>query len=112
LVSGREPVEEERPTAKDKVGEILVHRNKGARPEVRDRLNRLLRGWTSYFGYGTWLLAYRAIDHHVYDRVRNFLVHRHKVQRRGTHCLPAGIVFGEFGVLHLISVDLGPRRVL
>ena len=97
---------------KDKVGEILVHRNKGAWPEVRDRLNRLLRGWTSYFGYGTRLLAYRAIDHHVYDRVRNFLVHRHKVQRRGTHCLPAATVFGELGVLHLISVHLGPRRVL
>jgi RNA-directed DNA polymerase len=97
---------------KDKVGEILVHRNKGAWPEVRDRLNRLLRGWTSYFGYGTRLLAYRAIDHHVYDRVRNFLVHRHKVQRRGTRCLPAATVFGELGVLHLISVHLGPRRVL
>jgi RNA-directed DNA polymerase len=97
---------------KDKVDEILVHRNKGAWPEVRDRLNRLLRGWTSYFSYGTRLQAYRAIDHHVYDRVRNFLVHRHKVQRRGTHRLPAEIVFGELGVLHLISVHLGPRRVL
>ncbi len=97
---------------RDKVGEILVHRNKGAWPEVRDRLNRLLRGWTSYFGYGTRLQAYRAIDHHVYDRVRNFLVHRHKVQRRGTHRLPAETVFGELGVLHLISVHLGPRRVL
>ncbi len=96
----------------DKVGEILVHRNKGAWPEVRDRLNRLLRGWTSYFSYGTRLQAYRAIDHHVYDRVRNFLVHRHKVQRRGTHRLPAETVFGELGVLHLISVHLGPRRVL
>ncbi len=97
---------------RDKVGEILVHRNKGAWPEVRDQLNRLLRGWTSYFSYGTRLQAYRAIDHHVYDRVRNFLVHRHKVQRRGTHRLPAEIVFGELGVLHLISVHLGPRRVL
>ena len=96
----------------DKVGEILVHRNKGAWPEVRDRLNRLLRGWTSYFSYGTRLQAYRAIDHHVYDRVRNFLVHRHKVQRRGTQRLPAEFVFGELGVLHLISVHLGPRRVL
>jgi len=46
---------------KGKVSEILVHRNKGAWPEVRDRLNRLLRGWTSYFNYGTRLQAYRAI---------------------------------------------------
>ncbi len=96
---------------KGKVGEILVHRNKGAWPEVRDRLNRLLRGWTSYFNYGTRLQAYRAIDHHVYDRVRNFLIHRHKVQRRGTRHFPAEVVFAELGVLHLISVRLGPRRV-
>ncbi len=96
---------------KGKVGEILVHRNKGAWPEVRDRLNCLLRGWTAYFNYGTRLQAYRAIDHHVYDRVRNFLIHRHKVQRRGTRRFPAEVVFGELGVLHLISVHLGPRRV-
>ena len=60
--------------------------------------------------YGTRLQAYRAIDHHVYDRVRNFLVHRRKVQRRGTRRFPAEVVFGELGVLHLISVHLGPRR--
>ena len=96
---------------KGKVGEILVHRNKGAWPEVRNRLNRQLRGWTAYFNYGTRLQAYRAIDHHVYDRVRNFLIHRHKVHGRGTRRFPAEVVFGELGVLHLISVHLGPRRV-
>ena len=95
---------------KGKVSEILVHRNKGAWPDVRDQLNRLLRGWTSYYGYGTRLQACRAIDHHVYDRVRNFLVHRRKVQPRGTQRFPAEVVFGELGVLHLISVHLGPRR--
>ncbi len=95
---------------KGKVSEILVHRNKGVWPDVRDQLNRLLRGWTSYYDHGTRLQAYRAIDHHVYDRVRNFLVHRRKVQRRGTQRFPAEVVFGELGVLHLISVHLGPRR--
>ena len=83
---------------------------KGAWPEVHGRLNRLLRGWTSYFNYRTRLQAYRAIDHYVYDRVHNFLVHRRQVQRRGTQRFPAEVVFGELGVLHLISVHLGPRR--
>ena len=69
---------------KDKVGELLVPGNKAPWPEVRDQLNRKLRGWTNYFSYGTRLAAYRGIDHHVYDRVRNFLVKRHKVQGRGT----------------------------
>ena len=41
-------------------------------PEVRDQLNRLLRGWSTYFSYGTRLMAYRAVDNYVYDRVRHF----------------------------------------
>ncbi|WBK02377.1 group II intron maturase-specific domain-containing protein [Methylocystis parvus] len=49
---------------------------------MRDRLNRLLIGWSAYFGYGTRLQAYPAIDHHVYDRVRHFLVRRHNLQGR------------------------------
>jgi len=95
---------------KDKIGEILVPGNKGAWPEVCDQLNRMLRGWSSYFGYGTRLQAYRAIDAHVYDRVRNFLVKRHKVQGRGTRHFPHDLVFGELGVLALKRVHLEPRR--
>ena len=67
---------------KQKVGEILVPGNQAPWPEVRDRLNRLLRGWSAYFSYGTRLVAYRAVDNHVYDSVRCFLVRRHKVQSR------------------------------
>ena len=63
---------------KIKVGELLVPGNNGSWIEVRDQLNRLLRGWSTYFSYGTRLSAYRAIDQHVYDHVRHFLVRRHK----------------------------------
>ncbi len=95
---------------KDKVGDLLVPGNKDAWPEVCDQLNSMLRGWSSYFGYGTRLQAYRAVDAHVYGRVRNFLVKRHKVQGRGTRHFPHDLVFGELGVLHLKRVHLGPRR--
>ena len=47
---------------KTKVGELLVPGNMAPWPEVRDRLNRLLRGWSTYFSYGTRLMAYRAVD--------------------------------------------------
>ena len=86
---------------KTKVGELLVPGNKAPWPEVRDQLNRLLRGWTNYFSHGTRLAAYRGIDHHVYDRVRNFLVKRHKVQGRGTRQFSYDSVYGELGVLYL-----------
>src|SRR5215203_2500024 len=58
---------------KTKVGELLTPGNKGAWPEVRTRLNRLLGGWSAYFSYGALASAYEAVDRHVYDRTRNFL---------------------------------------
>jgi RNA-directed DNA polymerase len=75
--------------------------------EVRDQLNRILRGWSNYFGYGTRLMAYRAVDHYVYERVRYFLRHRHKVLSRGTARFSIPVVFGEMGVLRLRDVHLG-----
>ena len=58
----------------------------------------MLRGWSGYFGHGTRLAAYRAIDNHVHDRVRHFLRRRHKVPGRGTRRFPRDAVFGELGV--------------
>jgi RNA-directed DNA polymerase len=92
---------------KDKVAATLVTGNKDAWPEVRDQLNRLLRGWTSYFGYGSRLKAYRAVENHAYDHVRNFLVKRHKVEGRGTRCFSRPVVFGKLGVMALRSGHLG-----
>jgi len=92
---------------KTKIGDLLTPGNKGAWPVVRDKLNQLLVGWSAYFGYGTRLPAYRAIDNHVYDRVRNFLARRRKVQGRGTRQIPSEEVFGGLGVLRLRRVHLG-----
>ena len=93
---------------KTKIGDLLKPGNMGAWPVVRHRLNQLLIGWSAYFGYGTRLQAYRAIDHHVYDRVRHFLARRHKVQGRGTRRFSRDDVYGELGVLHLRRVHIGP----
>ncbi|MGH7073792.1 MAG: group II intron maturase-specific domain-containing protein [Stellaceae bacterium] len=92
---------------KAKVSDVLVPGNQGAWPDVRDRLNRLLIGWSTYFSHGTRMPAYRAVDNHVYDCVRHFLVRRHKVPSRGTRRFPAEAVFGELGVLRLRRVHLG-----
>src|ERR1700756_368281 len=50
---------------KAKISELLVPGNKGSWPDVRDRLNRLLSGWSAYFSHGTRVPAYRAVDAHV-----------------------------------------------
>src|SRR3984957_1151730 len=92
---------------RQKVGDLLVHQNVQPWPEVRNQLNRILRGWSNYFGYGTRLMAYRAVEHYVYERVRNFLRHRHKVQSRGSSHFTDGVVFGKLGVLRLRDVHLG-----
>ena len=76
---------------------------------MRDHLNRILRGWSNYFGYGTRLMAYRAVDHYVYERVRNFLRNRHKVASRGTTRFSDAAVFGDLGVLRLRDIHLGRR---
>jgi RNA-directed DNA polymerase len=94
---------------RQKVNEVLVPGNQGTWPEVRDRLNSILRGWSRYFSYGTRLLAYRAVDHHVLERARYFLRRRHQVPTRGTHALSAAVIFGPLGVLQLRQVHLGPR---
>jgi RNA-directed DNA polymerase len=82
---------------------VLRPGNHARWPEVAADLNRRLRGWATYFGYGTRGLAYRAIDHYVADAVQHFLRRRHKVPTRGTRRFGAQHVFGTLGVLRLES---------
>ena len=72
---------------KGKISDLLRPCETGAWPQVRERLNRLLGGWSAYFGYGTLNAAYRAVDRHVCDRVRRFLTRRAKHGGRGARVL-------------------------
>ena len=69
--------------------------------DVSDTLNRILRGWSNYFCHGTRRPAFRAVDHYVYERVRDFLARRHKVAGRGTRRFSFEVVYGELGLLRL-----------
>lgn len=95
-----------------KIGEVLKPSNVKPWEEVRDQLNRVLRGWAAYFSQGTRLMAYRAVDHHVYTRVRRFLIRRHQVPSRGAGRFPDEKVFGALGVQRLRSVHLSPQYSL
>ncbi len=110
LVSGRESITEERATFQSRVGEITVPSNVAPWDEVRTWLNNLLRGWATYFSYGTRLMAYRAADHHVYEAVRGFLTRRHKVPTRGTRQYSDAVVFGKLACSGYAGYTLARRR--
>jgi RNA-directed DNA polymerase len=94
---------------KAKVGDLLVPSNTGTWEEVRDRLNQILRGWSSYFSYGSRAAAHRAVRNYVYESVRHFLRRRHQVHTRGTNRFSIKAVFGELGVLQLSRAKAEPR---
>jgi RNA-directed DNA polymerase len=86
---------------KTKVRELLVPGNNASWPEVRDELNRSLRGWSSYFCLGTPVTAFRSVDHYVRERVRAFLARRHKVAGRGNRRFTWDAIHRNHGVLCL-----------
>ena len=86
---------------KAKVRELLVPGNTDPWQDVRDTLNRSLRGWSNYFCHGTRRPAFRGVDFYVYERVRDFLARRHKVAGRGTRRFSFEAVYGELGLLRL-----------
>jgi RNA-directed DNA polymerase len=86
---------------KEKVGDLLEPGNVAPWEEVSRRLNQTLKGWRAYFNRGAKSKAYRSVDEHVYDKVRNFLRRRHKVSSHGTRQFPEEMVFGTLGVIRL-----------
>jgi RNA-directed DNA polymerase len=86
---------------KAKVGDLLVPANVEPWDEVCDQLNSMLLGWSGYFSYGTTASAYKHVDWHVYQRVRDFLARRHKVRGRGTAQFSIERVYGELGLVRL-----------
>ena len=90
---------------KTKIGNYLVPANTAPWPEVLDRLNSMLRGWTNYFCYGICRRQQRGVDRYVYERVRDFLVRRHKVAGRGTRRFSCEAVYG-MGHLRLERLPL------
>lgn len=86
---------------KERVSTILDPGNQGTWEEVRGTLNRLLRGWCNYFSPGSHYATDRAVESHLYDRVRRFLARRCKLPTRGTRHITKDAVFGKLGLPRL-----------
>jgi RNA-directed DNA polymerase len=106
---GESPSKKSVARLRQKVGDVLASSNVSPWPEVRNRLNAVLRGWSSYFSCGDRYQAYRAVDHYVYDSVRHFMRRRHKVSSLGTSRFSDKVVFGKMGVLRLRDVFWASR---
>ena len=98
---GARPSKKSLKRIKGKISDLLRPCETGDWPGVRKRLNRLLGGWSAYFGYGTLNAACRAVDRHVCDRVQRFLNRRAKRGGRGARVLSWNVVFGKLGVQRL-----------
>ncbi len=98
---GASPSKKSMQRFKTKIGETLVPANVAPWEDVRDQLNSMLLGWSHYFSYGATASAYKHVDWHVYQRARDFLTRRHKVQGRGTARFSIERVYGELGLVRL-----------
>lgn len=66
-----------------------------------DRINRVLTGWSTYFCLGPVSKAYRAVDSHARDRLRQWLRAKHKVQGKGTSRFPDEYLYQRLGLVRL-----------
>jgi len=86
---------------KENVRAVLQRNHNTPWDEVCDQLNIKLRGWSSYFNYGSVQKPYKAVNHYVCDQVRHFLARRHKLPTRGCRRFSWSSIFGELGVSEL-----------
>jgi RNA-directed DNA polymerase len=71
---------------------------------IRERitsLNQLLTGWRNYFASGAYWKAFRAVDRHVWMRLRRWLCRKHKVRGNGGDSYPLEYLYGELGLASL-----------
>jgi RNA-directed DNA polymerase len=72
--------------------------------EVVGRLNRKLRGWANYFRLGPVGKAYRAVDCHVTNRLRQWLCKKHKAPGAGYTRYPDDYLYQTLGLVRLQSL--------
>jgi hypothetical protein len=79
----------------------------GCKPPTEvDRLYPYRRGYAArqlltLLSYGTVTKTYRQIDRYVADRLRRFLVRRHKIQSQGTRQFSNLRLYQEYGLRQL-----------
>jgi RNA-directed DNA polymerase len=66
-------------------------------------LNRMMIGWANYFCLGPVSKAYRAVEQHARQRVRQWLCAKHKKQESGGALYPDALLHDQFGLVRLTT---------
>jgi len=98
--TGVQPSRKAMESIREKVSGILTRGRTQPWEEIRDQLNRTLRGWANYYAYGSPDRRFYAVVSHVRERVKNFLRRRHKLPR-GTARFGHTEVYGALGVVNV-----------
>jgi RNA-directed DNA polymerase len=67
-------------------------------------VNRVMRGWLNYFSYGSLWKAYNHLQRFQQNRVRGWLVHKHRVEGRGECRYPALYLYETLGLVNPTGV--------
>ena len=97
--NGARPSKKAIASIKESIRRRLRPGNHAPWADVARDLNRTVRGWSAYFGYGSVAKARHAVKLYEYHAVRRFLRRRHKVAGPGYRQFPIQAVFGTLGVL-------------
>ena len=86
----------------DEISELTAGRWRLIDTELQvGRINRKLRGWSNYFRLGPVSSAYRAVDQHTVDRLRQWLGKKHKVRDGRRSRYPNEYLYRKLKLLRL-----------
>ena len=84
------------------ISDLTSSRTTPAEPEwLVARLNQMLTGWQNYFRLGAASNAYRWVDYHTGQRVRQWLRRKHKVQSRRSSRFGWQTLYRQYGLVRL-----------
>jgi RNA-directed DNA polymerase len=79
---------------------IGTHMSWQSEGELVGNVNRVVRGWMNYFSYGTLWKTYTKLERFLQQRLRDWLVHKHRVGSRGECRYPAPYLYETLGLVN------------
>jgi hypothetical protein len=79
---------------------IGTHMSWQSEEQLVRNVNRMMHGWMNYFRYGTVWKTYVQMERFLQRRVRDWLVHKHRLGTRGECRYPATYLYETMGLVN------------